>query len=234
MEPTESDSVHSIETGKHETEISLHDRLDRGVSGIDGASSTPFIFQKLSLNRMSTIAALGTRLRFGAVAQFFHWATAILVVAAFVYGPGGSEQRVYSLAKEFDRQIHETLGMVVLALVLVRLVWRAFDAVPDDPPMPPWMRLSSKVVHAMMYILLLAIPLTAISGAWLEGHPLTLLGNIRIAPLVAESRDVGTAIASIHAWLGDAILWVAGVHAAAALYHHFVLRDGVLRSMLPG
>jgi len=41
-------------------------------------------------------------------------------------------------------------------------------------------------------------------------------------------------IASIHTWLGDAILWIAGVHAAAALYHHFVLRDRVLRSMLPG
>jgi cytochrome b561 len=49
-----------------------------------------------------------------------------------------------------------------------------------------------------------------------------------------EAHDVGSAIGSIHTWLGDTILWVAGVHAAAALYHHFVLRDGVLRSMLPG
>jgi cytochrome b561 len=78
------------------------------------------------------------------------------------------------------------------------------------------------------YILLLAIPLTAISGAWLEGHPLTLLGNVHVGPLVTETHDVGSTIASIHTWLGDAILWVAGVHAAAALYHHFVLRDSVL------
>jgi cytochrome b561 len=183
---------------------------------------------------MLTMAAFSTRLRYGAVAQFFHWATAILVVAAFVYGPGGSEQQVYSLAKEFDRQIHETLGIGVLGVVLIRLAWRAFDAAPDDPPMPPWIRLTSRVVHATIYILLLAIPFTAISGAWLEGHPLTLLGNVRIGPLVTEAHDVGTVIASIHTWLGDAVLWVAGVHAAAALYHHFVLRDGVLRSMLPG
>jgi len=180
------------------------------------------------------MAAFNTRLRFGAMAQLFHWATTILVVIAFVYGPGGSEQRVYSLARDFDRQIHETLGMGVLAITLIRLAWRAFDATPDDPPMPPWMRLSSKVVHAMIYILLLVIPLTAISGAWIEGHPLTLLGSVRVGPLLSEAHDVGVAIASIHTWLGDAILWVAGVHAAAALYHHFVLRDGVLRSMLPG
>ncbi len=180
------------------------------------------------------MAAFSTRLRYGAVAQFLHWATAILVVAAFVYGPGGSEQQVYSLAKDFDRQLHETLGLGVFAMALIRLAWRAFDAAPDDPPMPPWMRLSSKAVHAMLYILLLAVPLTAISGAWLEGHPLTLLGNVRIGPLLTEAHAVGSAIASIHTWLGDTILWVAGVHAAAALYHHFVLRDGVLRSMLPG
>lgn len=180
------------------------------------------------------MAAYRTRLRYGAVAQFFHWATAILVVAAFAYGPGGSEQRVYSLAKDFDRQIHETLGIGVLAIALIRLAWRAFDATPDGPPVAPWIRLSSKVVHAIIYILLLAIPLTAIFGAWLEGHPLTLLGNVRIGPLLAEAHDVGSAIASIHTWLGDAILWVAGVHTAAALYHHFFLRAGVLRSMLPG
>ena len=180
------------------------------------------------------MAAFSTRLRYGAVAQFFHWATAILVVAPFVYGPGGSEQRVYSPAKDFDRQLHETLDMGVLAIAVIRLAWRTVDAGPDDPPMPSWMMLSSKVVHAMIYILLLAIPLTAISGAWLEGHPLTLFGNIRIGPVLAEAHDVSRAIAPIHTWLGDAILWVAGVHAAAPLYHHFVLRDGVLRSMLPG
>jgi cytochrome b561 len=180
------------------------------------------------------MAALGTRLRYGAVAQFLHWATAILVVAAFVYGPGGSEQRVYSAARDFDRQLHETLGLTVFAIGLTRLAWRAFDATPDDPPMPPWMRLSSKVVQVTMYALLLLIPLTAISGAWLEGHPLTLLGDVRIGPLLMEAHSAGSAIASVHTWLGDTILWVAGVHAAAGLYHHFVLRDGVLRSMLPG
>jgi cytochrome b561 len=183
---------------------------------------------------MSKMAAFSTRLRYGAVAQFFHWVTTILVVVAFIYGPGGSEQRVYSPGRDFDRQIHETLGMGVLAIVLIRLAWRAFDASPDDPPMPRWMRLASKVVHAMIYLLLLAIPVTAIFGAWLEGHPLTLVGDVRIGPLFAESHAVGSAIASIHGWLGDAILWVAGVHAAAALYHHVVLRDDVLRTMLPG
>jgi len=180
------------------------------------------------------MAAFGTRLRYGSVAHLFHWATAVLVVAAFTFGPGGSEQRVYSLAREFDRQLHETLGLTVLSLALLRMAWRALDATPDDPPLAQWMKLSAKIVHTMLYVLLFLIPLTAISGAWLEGHPLTLLGSVRIGPWLAEAHALGAAIASIHTWLGDAILWVAGIHAAAGLYHHFVLRDGVLQSMLPG
>lgn len=173
------------------------------------------------------------RTRYDAVAQILHWATAFLVVAAFIYGPGGSEQRVYSVAKDFDRQIHETLGIAVLLTALLRLARRAFEGMPADPPMPPWMRVSSKVVHATLYALLLLLPLTAITGAWLEGHPLTLLAGIRIGPWLAEAHSTGSAIATIHTWLGDTILWVAGVHAAAGFYHHFVLRDGVLQSMLP-
>ena len=180
------------------------------------------------------MAALSTHLRYGAVAQALHWVTAILVVVAFAYGPGGSEQRVYSIAKDFDRRIHETLGIAVLAIAMIRLGWRVFDAAPDEPSMPAWMRLSSRAVRTILYVLLLLVPATAICGAWLEGHPLTLLGNIRIDPWFTEAHSIGSAIATLHTWLGDTILWVAGVHAAAGLYHHLILRDGVLQSMLPG
>jgi len=171
--------------------------------------------------------------RYGAVSQSLHWLTAVLVLIAFIYGPGGSEQHVYSAARDAQRRLHETLGLTVLALVAVRLAWRAFDRRPDPPAVTRWMGVAATVVQIALYALLFAVPLSAITGAWLEGHPITLLAGIDIAPLVASSHDTGTTIASIHTWLGDAILWVAGVHALAGLYHHFVLRDGVLVSMLP-
>jgi cytochrome b561 len=171
--------------------------------------------------------------RYGGVAQAFHWLTAILVLVAFIYGPGGSEQRVYSHARDFDRQLHETLGLSVLILSALRLAWRAFDRQPDPEPVPRWMGLASKAVQGLLYLLLFIVPLTAITGAWLEGHPLTWLGG-EIGPWISPSHDLGTTLAEVHGWLGDVILWVAGLHAVAALYHHFVLKDGVLRSMLPG
>ena len=171
--------------------------------------------------------------RYGPVAQAFHWVTAILVLVAFIYGPGGSEQRVYSPARDFDRQLHETLGMCVFVLVAMRVLWRTVDARPEPPQVPRWMGIASKAAQWGLYLLLFAVPLTAIAGAWLEGHPLTLLGGIEIPPLLGLSHDLGAQIATLHTWLGDAILWLAGFHALAALYHHIVLKDGVLASMLP-
>lgn len=165
--------------------------------------------------------------------MLLHWLTAIVVLVAFIYGPGGSEERVYSAARDFDRQLHETLGICVLALVVLRLLWRAVDKRPGPEPSARWMLLTARAVQVALYVLLFAVPLTAISGAWLEGHSLTLLAGFTVAPLLAKSHELGAQIAEIHTWLGDAILWTAGAHAAAALLHHFVLKDNVLRSMLP-
>lgn len=171
--------------------------------------------------------------RYSPVAQALHWATAILVLVAFIFGPGGSEERVYAASRDFGRQIHETLGLSVFVLSLIRVLWRLVDVRPDPVPVAHWMGTVAKAVQGLLYLLLFAVPLTAVAGAWLEGHPLTLAAGIKIAPMLAESHAAGELVSEIHTWLGDAILWVAGLHAVAALYHHFLLRDRVLVSMLP-
>lgn len=171
--------------------------------------------------------------RYGAVSQAVHWVTAVLVLIAFIYGPGGPEEHVYAASRDADRQFHETLGLTVLLLTAARLLWRLVAVRPDPPEVSRWMGIASRSVQGLLYVLLFAVPLTAITGAWLEGHPLTLLAGVRIAPMIAASHATGESVAEIHGLLGDAILWLAGLHALAALFHHYVLKDGVLLSMLP-
>ncbi|WLI91619.1 cytochrome b [Massilia sp. R2A-15] len=171
--------------------------------------------------------------RYGAMAQTFHWLTAILVLAAFILGPGGDELRVYQPGRDAGRQLHETLGLCVFVLALLRMVWRAVAPRPQPVPVAKWMGVAAALVQYALYVLLFALPLTAIAGAWLEGHPLTLLGGLQIAPPFAPSHGIGEVLAETHGWLGDAIMWLAGLHAGAALYHHFIAGDGVLVSMLP-
>ena len=172
--------------------------------------------------------------QYSPVAQAFHWLTAILVLVAFVYGPGGSEQRVYVPARDFERDLHETLGLAVFALTLLRLLWQVWDRKPQAIPMARPMAMAAKAVQGMLYLLLLGVPLSAITCAWLEGHAIVLLGGLSVAPPLAESHALGVWISEAHGRMGDAILWLAGAHAAAAIYHQAVLKDGVLASMLPG
>ena len=171
--------------------------------------------------------------KYSAFGQSIHWLTATLVLAAFIMGPGGPESSIYSESRDLGRSIHETLGLCVFALVIIRLFWRMGANRPESHEVTPWMTFAAKAVQLALYTLMIALPITAISGAWLEGHDLTLIGGTRIAPLVGESHQLGKTIAEIHTWLGDAILWIAGLHAAAALFHHTILRDRVLSSMLP-
>lgn len=171
-------------------------------------------------------------IRYGALAQTFHWLTAILVLVAFILGPEGSEQDIYRNA-DVGRQFHETLGLIVFVLTAARLSWRLVDRRPDPPQIARWMGIASKAVQGALYLLLLAVPLTAILGAWLEGHPLTLLAGIEVAPMIASSHSLGETVSDVHGLLGDTLLWIAGLHAAAALFHHYFLKDAVLVTMLP-
>lgn len=174
-----------------------------------------------------------TLTHFSAPTKILHWLTAVLVLVAFIYGLGGSEERVYSTARDFDRQLHETLGLAVLALVVLRMLWRVVDDRPAPLSAIAWLNRSARVVQVALYVLLFAVPVTAIVGAWLEGHALTLLAGVAIRPPMGQSHALGAKIAEVHTWLGDAVVWLAGAHAGAALFHHYILKDGVLRSMLP-
>jgi cytochrome b561 len=170
--------------------------------------------------------------------RVLHWLTAIAVVAAFVLGPEGFGRLMRSgvdPATHADIAWHESLGVLVFCLTIVRLVWLALRPSIPVVPLARWMDASAQLAHISLWALMLALPVTAILALGSEGHPLTLLGNLRINDMpwiqnaaFAKWADWG----DVHGFLGDAIVAIAGLHAAAAIYHHFVLKDGVLASML--
>lgn len=165
--------------------------------------------------------------------MFLHWLTVVLVLAAFILGPGGSEERIYSAANAAQRHLHETLGLTIFFLSFIRLGWRWIDTQPALPALPPFMVLAARLVQYALYLLLFLLPISAVVGAWLEGHPVDLLFGINIGPWLAQNHALGSKIAHLHGFLGDTIIWVSGAHALAAIYHHAVRKDDILESMLP-
>jgi cytochrome b561 len=171
--------------------------------------------------------------RYGPIAQGFHWITALLVLAAFLISAGGPERIVYSPERSGQLLTHETLGFLVFVLTLARLAWRSVHDVPELLT-SPWMRRLSRLVQWLLYGLLVLVPVSAIAGAWLSAHPVMIAGFGPIGPFTAETSKTGRQLAEVHGLLGDALMWVAGLHAGAALFHHFWLKDRTLGAMLPG
>ena len=185
-------------------------------------------------NKMKT-----ARTHYDFLSRTLHWLTAIAVIAAFTLGPehfGRELRQGLDPAARWDIVTHESLGMLVAALTLLRLLWLAVRPAAPRFDMPAWMQLTSQATHGLLWLLLLTVPATALLALGSEGHPLTLLGGIRVneMPLIANSPLADLADwGEMHGLLGDAILWLSGLHAVAALVHHVVLKDGVLLSMWP-
>ncbi len=166
------------------------------------------------------------------LSQIIHWLTAILVVIAFVLGPEDVDE-LDNPSLDLGLQTHETLGLAVFGLTVLRLLWTLFSQRPLAVPMAAWMRTISKVLQGSLYLLLIAVPLTAILGTWLEGNVLSLLDNVTITSPLSTSENLGEFLLELHPTLADTLLILADIHAAAALFHHFILKDLVLATMLP-
>jgi cytochrome b561 len=142
-----------------------------------------------------------------------------------------------SLTKFEIYALHKSFGITVLALTMVRLLWRLFAGAPAPPPgMPNWQRLAAGLSHGALYLLLLLMPLSgwlyhSASGAvprqleWFKLFPLPSLSE--------RDSDVAEFAISMHEWLFIALAVIVTVHALAALKHHYLDRDRTLARMLP-
>jgi cytochrome b561 len=177
--------------------------------------------------------------RYDTLSTIFHWATALVVLIAFILGPEGFGRLMrqgIDPATQSNIVWHETLGVSVFVLTVLRLLWVALRPTTPQFPMAGWMHVAGRLMHVALWAMLLALPVTALLSLGSEGHPLTLLGGVRVDRMafIAESGIAKLADwGDVHAFLGDAIMWLAGLHAAAAIFHHAVLKDGVLLAMLP-
>ena len=175
----------------------------------------------------------GWRLRgqgdaYGGLARFLHWATPVLLVGSFglvwslSYLPTGPD-RVQAV------NLHRTLGLIVLTLTTVRVIWRFLDRRPGpDGPRP--LRWVAAAVHMMLYMGLLIIPLLGWTYTNARGHKLTFFG-LPLPSVVMKDEYFSRIAITAHEWLAYMLLGLVAVHVAAALWHHWILRDQALKRM---
>lgn len=163
-----------------------------------------------------------------------HWLVAILILCAW-----GSVE-LHELYEKGDpmRQwweyLHFSIGLCVFLLVLLRIYWRSTHPRPT-PEGGPWQRRLSQLLQSMFYLLMLAMPVAGMAMRQFAGKQTPLFWLFDLPPLVEKNTEIAKQLAFLHEeLLWNTLLVLLVVHIGAALWHHFVSRDGALRQMLPG
>lgn len=163
----------------------------------------------------------------------FHWLTAVLVAASFSIA--WLRNSIDDLdARAFWLDVHRSIGFVILALTLARFATRLIvGTISHREHLPPAMWLASRVTHFLIYAVLFAMPLLGWAQSSASARHFAVFG-VTLPRLVSHNRDLADTLTWWHAQLGWALLALISLHVAAALFHHFVRRDHIVRAMLPG
>lgn len=178
------------------------------------------------------IAAGDDGTRYDNVAIALHWSIALLVIVQFAMAltwDWFAKPTAHAM-----ESIHISLGVLLTALILARIAWRLMPGHQRSSLETGWMRLASKGVHYLLYLLLIAQAALGFGFRWAQGHAVEFFGLFGIpGPYGALAGPARRLLHEAHEWVGWAIVIIAFAHALAALYHYYVLKDRVLARMLP-
>ena len=165
--------------------------------------------------------------RYDAVTIWLHWATAVLVVEQWV---GAKTIDMWEGPLRVDaRSVHIALGISLGLILLFRLVWRATQGQALPNADSGLLGLASKAMHWGLYVLVAAIIGLGVALLVVRGD--SIFGLFHVPILVQAARPLRHTIQDLHDLLATTVLFAAGLHAAAALFHRYVLKDGVLARM---
>jgi cytochrome b561 len=174
-----------------------------------------------------------TRLQYGTTAKVFHWLVVALLLVQ--YPIGWLMPDIHRGQKPGDAMMfHISFGIIILTLIVLRLAWRLGHPVAPDSSLPRWQRLSSEVVHWLLYALVLATTFTGWLFASYRGWSVSFFYLFPMPMLASDNAAAGKAIDGLHQAGGWALLAVIGIHVVSALAHLFVYRDRIMQRMLPG
>jgi cytochrome b561 len=177
---------------------------------------------------LSTYAS--TSDRYSRPAVLFHWLIFLLVALAYlaieVRGPRGTDSRV------FWSNVHFWSGSLVLVLSVLRLLWRLWAGTPAEIDSHRLLAFLSRLVHLLLFMFIFVQPLLGILMINTAGRPVMLAGLDLPITLVGADPIARKVFREAHVLIGNAFYWVIGLHALAAIGHHFVLRDNTLRRMI--
>jgi cytochrome b561 len=171
--------------------------------------------------------------QYDTTAKAFHWM--VVALLAVQYPIGWLMPDIHrDMQPGVPMTLHISVGIVILALIVVRLIWRLTHPVAPESSLPRWQRLSSEAAHWLLYVLVIATTLSGWLFASFRGWSISFFFLAPLPMLAGASRAAIRVIDGWHQVLEWALLVVAAAHIASVLVHRFVYRDRVMQRMLPG
>jgi len=168
---------------------------------------------------------------YGPISKFFHWIVAILVIlmlSVSYFLDDIPNKNLVGVA--FNA--HKLAGLTILTLMVLRILWALRNPKPSLPGVKLWEKWAEHLVHWGLYIAVLLMPIAGWIGASAGGHP-PRLGKMKLGLPLAKNENLADFAFSIHNSLAIIIIVLVSIHVLAALYHHFIRKDNVLRRMWP-
>jgi cytochrome b561 len=183
--------------------------------------------------KLSTMTIRNTTDRWGHASQFLHWLIVVLLIVQVTLA-NIADDLPLGMKKLAMLARHKSVGITILGLAIIRLLWRWMNPTPSLPDtLKPYERKLANLTHAGLYILLFAMPLSGWTMSSARGFPVSWFGFIQLPDLVPKNKALFDALLETHETLAWALYTIVALHVVAALKHHFMLKDNVLRRMLP-
>jgi cytochrome b561 len=169
--------------------------------------------------------------RYTRTAIALHWLIAVLVILQFAWGWWMQEIPKQPVGPRVDAfNLHKSVGMTILALMVLRVLWRFGHRPPPLPPMPSWQAQAARITHVALYALLVIQPLSGYLGSEFSGYPVKYYG-MTLPSWAGTDAVLKEALSGVHLVTSWTIVVVVGLHVAGALKHALVDRDGLLSRM---
>lgn len=172
-----------------------------------------------------------TETGFGLVARFLHWLTAIAIIGMFALGLWMRGLSYYDPWYRLGPEWHQSIGILLLVVVLGRLVWRWMNPLPVEPSLSRFEKTASVWTHRLFYLMIVALCGVGYLIPTADGSDLLLFWAIPLPSLV-EGKDLADIAGTVHEYIAYALIGLAVIHALAALKHHFIDKDDTLRRMV--
>lgn len=195
--------------------------------------NTPRNATALGMSGDRPIRLRNTAHGYGLVAIVLHWLVALAVIGLFALGFWMTGLSYYDEWYRRGPEIHKSIGILLFMVMLVRVIWRSINTKPEDEPgISALERQLARGVHLLFYVLLFALMISGYLISTADGRPIQVFDLFAVPATISDLPQQEDIAGAVHWYLALLLISLAGLHAIAALKHHFIDRDRTLKKML--